>query len=276
MNGINNMSNLKKLEKSRGVLLFAFNTKTVDYVSIADNSAKLITKNLNLPITLITDKNSTPTFDYNNILYIDSPTHNYRILKDKGIVEWKNQNRYAAYYLSPYHETILLDCDYLVLDTTLTKIFDTDFDYKLQYKMQTSNGLDVSEMGPISLPLVWATTVFFRKTKKSELLFSLVRKIQRNYSYYRLLFGVRDASYRNDFAFSMANIILNGYTIDNSVSVPWPLFTIEEKIYDINIDGKFIIIRFKDRAEYIAKQNIHIMDKDYLQSNNFRKILEII
>lgn len=271
------MNSSKKLEKSRGVILFAFNTETVDYVGIANNSAKLIAKNLRLPVTLITDDNTNgPTFDYDNVIIVDSPTHNFRTLKDKGTIEWKNQNRYSAYYLTPYYETILLDCDYLVFDNSLEKIFDSEFDYKLQYKMQTTKGLDESEMGPVSLPLVWATSLLFRKTLKTELLFSLVKKIQNNYNYYRLLFGIKDASYRNDFAFSIANIILNGYTIDNSVSIPWPLFTIEEQITGLEIEDNFMIFRYKDRADYLCKQNVHIMDKDFLQSEKFKKLVDSI
>ena len=55
MNGISNMKNLKESAKSKGVVIFAFNSAHVDYVGIADQTSKLIEKNLNLPITLVTD-----------------------------------------------------------------------------------------------------------------------------------------------------------------------------------------------------------------------------
>jgi hypothetical protein len=46
------MQNLEKFEKSRGVVVFAFNT-SIDYVAIADQTSKLIKHNLQLPIQLL-------------------------------------------------------------------------------------------------------------------------------------------------------------------------------------------------------------------------------
>ena len=54
MNGIKSMKNLNELGKSRGVLLFAFNSKTVSYVDLAVNSTKLIKKFLQLNLMRIT------------------------------------------------------------------------------------------------------------------------------------------------------------------------------------------------------------------------------
>ena len=43
-------------EKSRGVLLFAFNTSKIDYVKIACRSARLVKHTLDLPVTLVTEQ----------------------------------------------------------------------------------------------------------------------------------------------------------------------------------------------------------------------------
>ena len=84
-----NTKNSKKLEKSRGILAFAFNTDTTDYVSIANKTLKLASQKLNLPYTLITET-SDNSF-YNSRFDIDSNT----------FVNWRNFNRFSAYELSP-------------------------------------------------------------------------------------------------------------------------------------------------------------------------------
>ena len=180
---------------------------------------------------------------------------------------------YMAYQLSPYFETLLIDTDLLVLDNSLLKLFDQPFDYRLQYQMQTPAALNTDEMGPLSLPMVWATIVLFRKSKSTELFFSLIGKIQRNYNYYRTLYGVRDSNFRNDFAFSIANIIINGYTVDPTISIPWPMTTIEENIEFIGLRDSFLVVRYADRADVIAKQNLHVMDKNFLTSKNFKQLV---
>ena len=86
------MTNLNAPAKSRGVVLFAFNTKLVDYVSIAQQSARLIKCTLDLPVTIISD--------------IGKMTDNYRTGYAHG-TQWYNSDRYRAYEFSPYDETLL-------------------------------------------------------------------------------------------------------------------------------------------------------------------------
>jgi hypothetical protein len=192
-------------------------------------------------------------------------------------VTWKNRGRYLAYELSPYDTTILLDTDYLVLDDSLLTLLNTDHDYLLQYHNRTDQGATYESMGETSLPFVWATTVIFRKSPRSELLFSLVARIQRNYQYYRNLYNIRERNYRNDYAFAIANIILNGYVIDTANSIPWPMLTIEERIHSIpSITDNFLHVRHQDRGVVMPRQNLHIMDKQYLQSRNFEQLVEAV
>ena len=75
------MQNSNKSEKSKGAVVFAFNTD-VDYVAIADQTSRLIAKNLQLPITLITDHDSEPVFAYDKIVRVDPQGENWR---DKGV-----------------------------------------------------------------------------------------------------------------------------------------------------------------------------------------------
>lgn len=270
------MKNSNELEKSKGVLLFAFKSKRVDYVAIADQTSRLIQKYLNLPITLVTDHDAEPTFNYDKIIRASSREGNTRNDKDNNVYEWKNLDRYMAYELSPYHTTLLCDVDYAVFDSSLLKLFDQEYDYKLMYNTQTPKEFNYDEMGPASLPMVWATVVLFKKTNKAKLFFDLIGRIQRNYYYYRLLFKIRDGNYRNDFAFSMANIIMSGYTISKENSIPWTMTTIDQNVESMHLKNKFLVVKYKDNktADVLSAQNLHIMDKSFLTSDNFKSIID--
>lgn len=269
MIGTNNMTNLEKLEKSRGVLIFAFPSSHVDYVKIADQTSKLIAKNLQLPITLVTSLDSTPNFKYDQILRFDPKLGNVRRLRGDQIYEWKNYDRCRAYELSPYDETLLVDTDYCVLDQTLLKLFEQPFDYRLQYAMHTPKAVNTDEMGPVSLPMVWATVVLFRKTTRAKIFFDLIAKIQRNYGYYRALYNIREGNFRNDFAFSVANTVMNGHNLSPESFIPWPMLTIENNINCIERNQNFLTVRYDTSADIIARQNLHVMDKHFLISDNF-------
>jgi len=266
------MQNSVNSEKSKGVVVFAVNTDTVDYVKIADLTSRLIDKNLGLPVTLVTDGAATPEFDYDRIVTIAAQGDNWR----EGGAQWRNFGRHHAYELSPYDETILLDTDYLVLDDSLLTVFSTDFDYKLMHHNTNYTGAVYERMGETSLPYIWATVVLFRKTPKSQMLFDLVGKIQRNYRYYRALYNIREGNYRNDYAFAIANNIVNGYSLNESQGIPWPMLTVEDRIERIMLTDTQLRVYHADCAVVVPHQNIHVMDKAYLQSRDFEQLVEAI
>ena len=273
MNGINNMKNLNGLEESKGCVLFAYNTKEVDYVSIADANAKLITKNLNLPVTLVTDLETIPKFNYDKIIRVENTLNNFRTFGQTKQT-WRNGGRSQAYDLSPYDLTIVLDSDYLILDKSLTKLFEQPFDYRLQYNSYSDAGLLYNTMGAnYSLPFVWATCVLFRKTAQTKLYFDLIKRIERNYAYYKTLFHAR-GTFRNDYVFAMADIILNWYAVDQQQGNPLRMFTVEQDIESIEIKNNFMVIKHNDRAVISPIQNVHIMDKKYLQTENFQQLIQ--
>ncbi len=234
------MTKLNVPAKSKGVVLFAVNTATVDYVRIAEQAARLIKHTLNLPTTIITDT-GVPSLS------------NYRTGYAGG-TEWKNGGRYRAYELSPYDETILLDSDYLQLDTSLLTILETTVDYKLMHNNQSPQQSMSGNMGQLSLDYVWATAVTFK----------------------RKLYHLRERNFRNDYAFAIANNIINGYTTNTTQSIPFTMLTLDKLIKNIEITGEKMIIREENSAHVIAKQNIHVMDKDYLLSTDFDRLVDTV
>ena len=259
-------------EKSRGVLLFAFNTERTDYVKIAERSARLIHHTLNLPVTLITETN-TVVENFDTVVYVDNVLKNYKV-GEQG--SWRNGDRFRAYELSPYDETLLIDSDYLMLDRNLLKLFDQQFDYRIMTHNDKPAGAWSLNMGMFGLPYQWATTVLFRKTPRAEMLFDLVGRVQRNYTYYMRLYHMREGNFRNDYAFTIASNILNGYDLGINQGVPWPMLTFADVINSITHKGSLLTIKERDRAYVIPQQNIHVMDKGYLLSDNFEQFVDTI
>ena len=272
------MQNSNKFEKanaSRGILVFAFNTPEVDYVSIADKASALANNRLKLPITLVTDDSGQPTYNFDRVIRIsNSDSSNIRTNLNGDNIVWKNFGRYLAYKLSPYDETLLLDTDYLVMNDNLNKLFETDFAYKLMHHNQTVTGPSYEQMGETSLPYVWATVVAFRKTEKAKQLFDLVGLVQRNYNYYRALYNVREGNYRNDYAFAMANNIINGYSPDDTASIPWTMFTVDTIVNEIERVGSLFKVKGEKSTIVAPNIDMHVMDKDYLQSANFAALVK--
>lgn len=259
------MKNSSNYVKSKGVLLFAFNTNAVDYVQIADQAARLVHHTLNLPVTLVTDHKATTKY-IDNIVIVENTLQNVR----KGyanLTNWRNGDRYQAYALSPYNQTILIDSDYLMLDQSLSSLLDVCADYQIMYANRYLTKPSPKRIDITSIDQVWATAVVFKRTDKSQRLFDLVGRIQRNYNYYRKLYNIRPTNFRNDFAFAIANNIINGYTQDNMV--PWSMLTAENTITNIERIDNSLIIREADRAHVVPFQNLHVIDKDYLASSKF-------
>lgn len=254
------MRNSNASEKSRGIVLFATNTETVDYELIAKRSKRLIEHHLKLPVTILTGRQAPNT----------------RLSVDTGEIEqWNNLDRYRAFELSPYDQTLLLDSDYLVLDDNLNKLFDIDCDYQIMSMNEYVDHPNSSYiMGPHSIPYLWATVIMFNRTERSNMLFDLVGRVQRNYTYYRKLYNIKDGNYRNDYAFAIADNMLNGYTQDSSNYIPWTMLTVARKIEKMYIQDGKIILKNTDKATVLPKTNIHVMSKEWLQGNEYKQFIK--
>ena len=257
------MQNLKKLEKSRGILAFAYNTETTDYESIAHRTLAVASKILKLPYTLITERD-IPCNSNNTRYDVDTNT----------FVQWRNQGRHLAYELSPYDETLVIDVDYLILDDKLLNIFEQPlWDYLLQRDSHALTTTWTKNMGANSLPYVWATVFAFRKTRRAELFFKLVGKVQRNYGYYHSLFNMQERNYRNDYSFAVADTVINGSVIGTE-SIAGSMLAINQPINTISIQNNNIIVKDITTAYVLPRTNLHIMSKAYLQSEDFIRLVE--
>lgn len=249
--------NLEKLEKSKGVVFLAKNTDKVDYLRLAKLSSEFVKRNLNLSTTIV------------------EPFQDQFTTKKTSIPsQWKNFFRWEAWNQSPYDTTILLDSDYIVFTNNLLKYTEGNFDYRLLKIMLTPSGTMESYMGHYSKRHLWATIVIFNRTNKTKMLFEIVQLVESNWKYYSRLFRLDPYSFRNDFAFTIADLILNGYTLCDAHHLPFSGLTIENTIQSINIIGNFINIKTDKENLVVPKQDLHLFDKQYLLSKSFLKFKE--
>jgi hypothetical protein len=250
----------------KGVLLFAFNSPTVDYFSLAVYTAKRANRFLGLPVSVVTDKNtdlSLYDYKFDNVFLVSSDSTN---TKNKDI--WINKGRYQAYDLSPYDETLLIDVDYLINSDRLLTIFDIYDDFMcpkeasyVLYENQPDEML--SQKSHQSL---WATVIAFKKTKKVKQIFECMKMVQENYSYYVQLHNILGYTYRNDFALTIALNIVNGQT-ENSVNyLPWDLLHVTKDVKILRkTDTSYVAIEdMTDKKRYcmLNDTDFHCLNKD--------------
>lgn len=286
------------MSKSKGILVFARNNAQIDYIKQAKFLAHRAKTYLELPTSIVTDspeflKKSYPDWDtifdrviplaWNekekeaNSVFFDEPPTSMRKFYDGSLVnkklEWKNEARVLAYEASPYEETLVLDTDIVISNSDWLKCFDQNHDLLL-YKESTElididRGDDFRRISDTSVDFYWATVIFFRKTEENRTFFGLVRHIQENWQHYNNIFQINSPYYRNDYAFSIAIHIMNGYqTGDFAKKPPGTLYFCSDKCVLWNIDKESLLVLLEKPlydGEYtplrVKNINLHFMNK---------------
>lgn len=279
-------------------MVYARNNSQIDYLNQAYFLAKRARKYLDLPTSVVTDspdylKKQYPdwqsVFDHVvSVVWHEQDLAEYRVMSrserhgmrnfyDGGLVskklEWKNEGRPSAFEASPYEETLLLDSDVVICNDIWRVCFEQDHDFLIYQNSTELVDIDrESSFTRISDPSVdfyWATCVFFRKTETNKIFFDLVKHIQDNWHHYCSIFQLNTPFYRNDYAFSIAIHIMNGYQpgdfahpmpgtlyFASDKSVLWEisdnslLFLLEKPMYV----GEYTPLRIKD-------SNVHCINK---------------
>ena len=268
---------------SKGVFLIARNNNKIDYVKQAVFLAKRIKKYLDIPVTVATDsvdylKNSFDCSVFDNIIfleYTDDSNHRYYFdgALSKKTASFKNNNRANVYNMSPYDETIVMDTDYIISNDLLKSVFDSSADF-LIYK-DCSDIADVRDhrqfdkISDTSVDFYWATVVFFRKTDINKIFFDLVSHIEEEWNHYRRVYQIKSSLFRNDFAFSIAIHIMNGFQPgDFAQLLPGKMLYTTDKdvLWKLKDDEMMFLVEKKDfLGEYTALktvgETIHVMNK---------------
>jgi hypothetical protein len=268
--------------------MFAYNTD-FDYVKIANVSAALVKKWCSLPVTLITDEfgalQAGPYID--NIIIQPTNGTNKRTLrtthdKETQVIDWKNLNRASVYDLSPYEQTILIDCDYLMFSDMLYELTWTNVEFTCHKDVFDVTGQNCFQsdqrLSQYSIPMLWATVIYFRKSSFSKSVFDMMMLVQENYEYYAKVYGFRASPFRNDFALSIAYHAMSGYGLDELM--PWKLNTLSPMTDVVDFRGfksGQLLYQYKNKGKMYTgiseRVDLHVMNKAALTDDILRKIM---
>jgi len=248
---------------SRGVLLYAFNNGTTDYLSMAKWSAERIEKFLGLPTTIISDQD-------------DAELGGTRVFNaTKGGELWYNASRNRAWDHSPYDETIVLDVDYIVNSEILNLLFEVNKPFMIHQHAtdvtRRSNFLELDRFGEHRFPSRWATVMYFNRHEIAKEVFDAVEMIKRNWEHYGHLYKFRSNTFRNDWAFSIALGLLGGHVESNKCSIPWPLVTASTDV-DVRSGERedtfvlsYITAQQKAVIQNVKGLDLHVMNKQSME-----------
>jgi len=269
----------------KGILIFAHNSREVDYARLSIISGGLAKKYLNVPVSLVTDTTTiewlkeSNMFDlansiFEHIIEVGRPaTDNLRRLSDGEhykTVPFINANRCSAWDVTPYDRTLLIDSDFLIFSDILGEYWNYDSDFLISSAM---NDICGDRLGVLDkwtadegLPLMWATTIMFTKNDNSRLYFDLVSHIKQNYQLYADIYRFDSRIFRNDIAFSIATHILNGFVTGKVQYLP-DILTAQDKDLIIKINNQGIRILANSSQHIVGNffnRDIHIMNKQSL------------
>jgi hypothetical protein len=257
------------LETSRGILLFAQNNNIINYLGLAILAAKCAKNNLgeSTKVSVVTTKKSL-NWDKNSklmegvfdkvILTDDVESKNVRLFRDTQYhtvtSQFLNENRFSAYELSPYDETLLVDVDYLILSNNINKVWGSSEEFLINNSAislmhQELKGNEF-RLNPFGIRMYWATKIYFKKGPKAKLIFDLVEHVRDCWDYYQHVYDFPGTLFRNDFAFSIAIHMLNGYSDAGGFVESFP----DEQILTSVDTDQFI--------EFVDKSSVKIFAND--------------
>ena len=286
---------------TKGIIIFARNNENYNYAKMAVVCAGFVRNNLKKfdEICLVTDEftysSNKDIIDnaFDRVIEQDelNATGNTRRYQDTSgnmiPTTWKNLDRSDVYKISPYDETLVIDADYFIMSPTLDNVWGSSNDFMINSQYRDVAGRhehEVLYLDDFTIPMVWATVFYFKKSEYVENLFTIIDMIKKNYQYYCALYNAPRGLYRNDFVFSMALHILNA-SIPNSV----PTLPIEyinnsfdlDDIFRVNTANEIImyLARKQDNRDFILglfnNIDLHIMNKNAIDRHydDFMKYL---
>lgn len=288
---------------SNGILLFAHNNGSIDYGNMAYIAARYAKKNLNVPISLVTD---TGTIQYmENRGIVISKTFDQIILTDKNPItipntrrfydgslsykkaEFINNYRAYSYDLSPYDNTLVIDTDFLIVNDKLSAVWNSKNNFMINKKSYdlsiTRDTFEFQRVNDSGIDFFWATAFFFRKTQKNKVFFDLCQHIVDNYNYYQFIYRIDSPLLRNDYVFSIAIHIMNGFTKIDPPSLPAKIFYCLDRDDLIRVNSAKSFLFLIEKKDYLGEytlaktddQNIHIMNKFSINRNS-QALLEAV
>lgn len=290
----------------RGVLLFAHNNTEIDYMRIACINALMIQHNLGVGVSVVTDpgtyKWAVESLGQEFVdrcfeqVIVTDPDYVYkqkngRVFRDTAhtskTLEFYNCDHWQAYDLTPYNETLFIDADYLIMSDALSACWGSSEEFMINKdvtELYFGRRQEKTTIGESGVDLYWATCIYFKKSELAETAFKIVQHVYENYRYYNTLYAMPSGMFRNDFAFSIAVHILNGFTNNHSVK-QLPVRSIYKSFdnddiieFDAINSVKLLLEKPKCQGDYIIAKvqdlDVHIMNK-WAINRHFDRIMEL-
>jgi hypothetical protein len=287
-----------------GVLMYAHNNAEIDYFKIACANALMVQKNLNVPVTLVTDAGTVEwgkkalgdafvdkCFEHIIVVDRDWNFKNSRNYSDTSYttksLQFYNCNHWEAFELSPYDETLFIDADYLIMSSALNNCWGSDNDIMINHNIFSPGSIadpHTKYIDDFGIRQYWATVIYFKKTELAKFLFELVKHIQEKYYYYTQLYYFSNGMYRNDYAFSIAIHMLNGFSSADStvkeLPIPGLLMSWDtDDIYKVSGVNDILLYTEKEtKGTYmltrLKEQDVHIMNK-WAINRHAEKLIEL-
>jgi hypothetical protein len=263
---------------TKGYLIFAENTEHVDYVSIAEINAALIRRYSDSRICLVTNEKITSKL-FDDVIVMCSSAPNKRSVNVNGkreMVPYYNSNRAGVYNISPYDQTIMVDADYFLYSKVLEQCWDIQSPLLINKHATTLTGNSLLPgdvmLEDKTIPMYWATCVYFNRSSYCEHFFKLVEHVAQNYIYYFKLYNVPANYYRNDYAYSIALHMYNDFQIlDNNKLPGGPLLTsyFNDQVTNVHSTGMTIFSQYHNTYLPVVTSdtNIHVMNKQSLMQH---------
>lgn len=292
---------------SRGFLIYAHNNEEIDYGKIALCASLMIKKQLREnAVCLATDQGTYDwlvdsmgkelvdyAFEHVKILAWDQyqvDAKKRKFLDTSSTAReltWYNGSRSNAYELSPFDETILLDCDVLVQDRTFDAVWGNDEDVLINKDALTLShtlpSMHERMLDLTTIPMYWATMLYFRKSERAKLLFDLVEHIKSDYAYYQYVYEFPGKLYRNDYVFSIAIHMLSGF-LQNDEFKSFPQSKIlssfdTDELIGVKLNELTFLVQdkidtWKFRVSNVKGVSVHTMNK-YSILRQSDKIIEL-
>ena len=129
---------------------------------------------------------------------------------DAEAFEWKIQNKWKVYHLTPYEETVLLDCD-MVFPTDVSYWWDTLYERDVWFTTtpMTYRGTPVvpgayrEDFIVNDLPMIYTAFAYFRQCQEALDLFDVVKQVYHAWGFLRMNYKYRRSS--DDVLYDMMN-----------------------------------------------------------------------
>lgn len=241
---------------TRGAVILVRDSGDISYTQLAAWSAERIQRHLDIPTT---------------ILQSQSEANGTREIGDRA-VPWYNLDRFRAWEMSPYDETLLLDADYVVSSDQLRALFGNQQDLvAMRYAYDVTARRDYQDLnwfGRHRMPSAWATVVYFRRTRITEMVFHMIHMIQDHWAHYKDVYGITERRFRNDYALAIALNVVHGHQ-GCWPSIPWSMANADPDCEVRQLDIDEFEIEFRDsrgrpRRVIMRDQDTHVMNKPAL------------